>query len=201
MNASSSGFHPQPVTLNGDLVRLEPLELDHAAALLETVNEANWDYMVEPLPTDVEAMEGLIARALVNQADGHEVPFVLRSLADDRIVGSTRFMSIVGAHRVVEIGFTWLAPEAQRTGINTEMKFLLLDHAFRQLGALRVEFKTDSRNTRSIRALERIGATREGVLRRHRLCPDGHHRDSVYFSILDIEWEQRTRHFIRLMRR
>ena len=201
MNDKLPDFNPAPVILSGSIARLEPLTLDHGPDLLPTVSLRTWQFMVDACPQILCEMEGLITRGLIHQVEGSEVPFVIRRLTDNRVVGSTRYMSIIPAHRVVEIGFTWLAEDTQRTGINTEVKFLLLDHAFKNLGALRVEFKTDARNLQSIRALERIGATKEGILRNHRICADGHNRDSVYFSILHTEWEQRTRHFQRLMRR
>lgn len=112
-------------------------------------------------------------------------------------VGSTRFMDIRREHRGLEIGWTWLAPGVQRTRVNTEAKFLLLKHAFENLGALRVQLKTDARNTRSQRAIERIGGVMEGVLRRHMKVWDGHQRDTVYYSIVDTEWPAAKERFLQ----
>ena len=115
------------------------------------------------------------------------------------MVGSTSYLNPDPANRRVEIGWTWLTPAAQRTGINTEAKYLLLEHAFEHLDCIRVEFKTDARNARSRVALERIGATEEGTLRHHMIMPDGHLRDSTYFSIVRTEWPEVRAHLERLM--
>ena len=116
------------------------------------------------------------------------VPFAIRNLATGKICGSTRYMAIAPQDRGLEIGWTWLDASARRTGINTECKYLLLQHAFETLGTIRVQLKTDSRNLRSQNAIERIGGIREGVLRNHMILPDGYYRDSVYFSIIESEW-------------
>jgi RimJ/RimL family protein N-acetyltransferase len=114
--------------------------------------------------------------------------FVTRDRATSRIVGSTTCYVTDRRHRRIEIGFTWLAPSAQRTFVNTEAKYLQLRHCFESAGAIRVEFKTDARNARSRAAILRIGATEEGTLRSHMICWDGYRRDSVYFSITEPEW-------------
>jgi RimJ/RimL family protein N-acetyltransferase len=118
------------------------------------------------------------------------VAFAIVSAASGAAVGSTRFLNIERPHRALEIGWTWIGPAWQRSAINTECKLLLLGHAFEQLGAHRVTLKTDARNLRSQRAIERVGGVREGVLRRHRVCWDGFVRDSVYYGIIDGEWPQ-----------
>ncbi len=133
-------------------------------------------------------MERFVADALKQKAAGHEIPFVIEDTENNRLVGSTRYCDIQPAHRNLEIGWTWLTPDVWRTRVNTECKFLLLRHAFETLGAVRVCLKTDNRNVRSQQAIERLGGVREGVLRRHRILPDGFIRDSVYFSIVDAEW-------------
>lgn len=117
-----------------------------------------------------------------------QLPFAIVETARDRVVGSTRFLNIRPEHRSLEIGWTWLGQEWQRTAVNTEAKLLLLSHAFERLGCVRVEFKTDARNERSQQALERIGATREGVMRNHMIVQGNYVRDSVYFSIIDSDW-------------
>ena len=138
----------------------------------------------------MEATETWIRDSLAAQSAGTDLPFAV-VLADTGVaVGSTRYMDIRRAHRGLEIGWTWLAPGVQRTRVNSETKYLLLTHAFETLGAVRVQLKTDARNTRSQRAIERIGAVMEGAHRRHMLTWAGHIRDTIYYSILDTEWPQ-----------
>jgi N-acetyltransferase len=177
-----------PVQLVGRRVALVPLEASHTRALYEAGRHPKiWDYMFMRVETPDE-MHRLVQEALSARDAGTELPFVIVDRETGRIVGSTRFLDIAPAHRGLEIGWTWLAPEVWRTPINTECKYLLLRHCFEVLGAVRVQFKTDARNIRSQRALERIGAHKEGVLRRHRILPDGYIRDSVYYSIIAEEW-------------
>jgi len=133
-------------------------------------------------------MAGVGKAAIAQRRLKLEWPLVVVDRTTDTIVGSTRYLDIVPAHKAVEIGWTWLTPSVWRTSINTECKYLLLRHAFETAGAIRVCLKTDSRNLRSQAAIERIGGVREGVLRRHRILPDGYRRDSVYYSIIDEEW-------------
>jgi RimJ/RimL family protein N-acetyltransferase len=121
---------------------------------------------------------------------GTDLPFVAVQLSSGRVAGATRYLNIMPKDRGLEIGGTWYGPEFQRTAINTECKYLLLRHAFETLGCIRVQLKTDLRNERSQRAIERIGAVREGVLRNHMILPDGRYRHSVFYSILDTEWPQ-----------
>jgi RimJ/RimL family protein N-acetyltransferase len=180
----------ESVTLTGQRVRLEPLRLEHAPALCEALREAPnlWQYIYVQQPRSVEQMEQWVAQALQDQAQGTSLPFVIRDLASGQIVGSTRYLRIEVQHRGLEIGWSWLTPSAQRTGINTECKYLLLRHAFEQLGAIRVQLNTHSRNIQSQRAIERLGAVKEGVLRNNRIMPDGSYRHSVYYSIIESEW-------------
>ena len=135
-----------------------------------------------------EDLAAYLDEALAAQAAGTALPFATVDLASSRVVGSTRFGNAALAHGRVEIGWTWIAAPWQRTAVNTEVKTLLLTHAFERLGCIRVEFKTDERNQRSQRALERIGATREGVLRNHMIVQGGFYRNSVYFSVIEEEW-------------
>lgn len=182
-------FAPRPVTLEGKLIRLEPLALWHAPDLLQAAGEESiWAYMPLSGFPDLPAVEKWIQASLDAQAAGTDVVFAIVLRENGVAVGSTRYMDIRRAHRGLEIGWTWLAPGVQRTGVNTEAKYLLLKHAFEDLGAVRVQLKTDARNTRSQRAIERIGAVLEGAHRRHMVTWDGHIRDTIYYSVLDHEW-------------
>ena len=176
----------KPVVLDGIAVRLEPLDQSHAQGLYNRGREdADWAYMPRSSFVDMADTRQWIDEALGNS--GH-IPFAIVEKHKGRAVGSTRYLNIRPDHRGLEIGWTWLGREWQRTAINTEAKLLLLQHAFERLGCVRVEFKTDARNERSQRAIERIGATHEGVLRQHMIVQGGYKRDSVYFSIIDAEW-------------
>jgi RimJ/RimL family protein N-acetyltransferase len=177
-----------PVILEGDFVRLVPLSLEHLDPLCDAgLDEEIWRWMPVQVRTRAE-MLAWITEALAEQAAGRALPFATLHKADHRVVGCTRFGNIDTAHRRVEIGWTWIGKPWQRTAINTESKLLLLRHAFEKLGCLRVELKTDALNARSRRAILRIGATEEGVLRRHVVCSNGRVRDTVYHSVLDSEW-------------
>ncbi len=181
----------EPVILRGDVVRLELLSLDHAAGLLTTGEDlSTWDYMATNPCRSMDTMREWIHATLQEYAAGRCLPFAIFECTSGRTVGSTRYMNIVHKDRGLEIGWTWLASEARRSAINTECKYLLLRHAFETLGAIRVQLKTDSRNLRSQRAIERLGAVKEGVLRNHMIMPDGYFRHSVFYSILDSEWPQ-----------
>ena len=178
-----------PITLTGKLVRLEPLSESHVPALIVAARDENiWRYMLYGYPDNEKKMLTLVRDLLQRQANGTDLPFAVIQLASGRAVGMTRYLEIRPEHRALEIGGTWYATEFQRTAVNTECKYLMLRHAFEALGCTRVQFKADARNARSIRAIERLGAVREGVLRNHMITPDGTLRDSVYFSILDREW-------------
>ena len=175
----------QPLTLPGRLVRLEPLSQAHVPDLAEAGKEASlWQYMRYGQVTTPEKMGGLVGLLLEWQGRGTDLPFAVIHLESGRAIGMTRYMNISPADRNLEIGGTWYAPACQRTGVNTESKYLLLGHAFEDLGCLRVQFRTDVRNLRSQKAIERLGAVREGVLRDHMLLPDGTVRSSVIYSIL-----------------
>ena len=181
-------FEVNPVLLKGDSVRLEPLSQDHAQGLFNRGQEsADWAYMPRACFVDMADTRQWIDEALL--APG-QIPFAIVETGKNKAVGSTRYINIRPDHRSLEIGWTWLGKEWQRTAVNTEVKQLLLTHAFERLGCVRVEFKTDGRNLRSQRSLERIGATREGVLRNHMIVQRDFVRDSVYFSILDSEWTE-----------
>jgi RimJ/RimL family protein N-acetyltransferase len=178
----------KPVVLTGAGVRLEPLSQDHAQGLYNRGRgAADWVYMPRSCFIDLADTRQWIDEAL--QAPD-QLPFAIVESGKNKVVGSTRYLNIRLEHRSLEIGWTWLGQEWQRTGINTQVKLLLLSHAFERLGCVRVEFKTDERNARSQRALERIGATREGVLRNHMIVQGDYIRDSVYFSVIDQDWPQ-----------
>ena len=183
-------MNPRPITLAGKLVRLEPLQLAHTQDLFAalSVDPTIWRWWREMPPTDLAGMEAFLKGTLQEQAGGSVVAFAQIDLATGRAVGSTTYMDIRTEDRGLEIGSTWLGKPWQRTGINTEAKYLLLRHAFEDLGAARVQLKTDARNLQSQKAIARLGAVREGVLRKHRLVRDGYLRDSVMFSIIDDEW-------------
>jgi RimJ/RimL family protein N-acetyltransferase len=176
----------KPLVLSGNAVRLEPLAQEHAQGLYNRGRAADdWVYMPRACFIDMADTRQWIDEALDAPS---QLPFAIVETGKGKVVGSTRYLNIRSEHRTLEIGWTWLGQEWQRTGVNTEMKRLLLSHAFERLGCVRVEFKTDGRNLRSQRALERIGATREGVLRNHMIVQGDYVRDSVYFSVIDREW-------------
>ncbi|MBX3396225.1 MAG: GNAT family N-acetyltransferase [Phycisphaerae bacterium] len=183
-------FDPRPVVLSHDLVRLEPLALGHANDLCAAASQEieSWRYMPVPGLADAATAERWISEANARSAAGGEIAFAIVDGVSGRAVGSTRYLDIRREHRGLEIGYTWLSPDVRRTAVNTICKYLMLCHAFDRLGAIRVQLKTDSRNTRSQTAIERIGAVREGVLRSHMICWDGTLRDSVYYAITRDEW-------------
>ena len=178
-----------PVTLTGQHIRLEPLALAHVPALaVAGRDDSLWRYLPYGDTHNPAFMHNWVAELLERQSRGTDLPFAVIHLASQTPIGATRYMDIHAADHGLEIGGTWYAPAHQRTAANTEAKYLLLRHAFEAMGVIRVQLKTDARNERSQRAIERLGAVREGVLRDHMLMPDGHRRSSVYYSILDNEW-------------
>ena len=178
-----------PVTLTGKVVRLEPLSEAHIPALaLAGRDESIWKYMLYADLTSEESMTAWVRDMLRRQQTGTDLPFAVIHLASGRAAGATRYLEMRPPHRSLEIGGTWYAPEFQRTAVNTECKYLMLKYAFEEMKCIRVQFKADLRNERSVLAIERMGAVREGVLRNHYILQDGTFRDSVYFSILDREW-------------
>lgn len=178
----------RPVILTGRRVRLEPLSLDHLDDLVAVgADESIWALTIAR-PTDRSGIEAWIRSALAAGIAGTDVPFATIDLASGRAIGSTRFMSIVPDHRRLEIGWTWVGRAFQRTGANREAKLLQLSHAFEDLGANRVEFKTDARNEISRAALLGMGATFEGIFRNHMIMPNGPLRDSAWYSVVAEEW-------------
>ncbi len=181
----------KPVVLTGKHVRLEPLTLDHIPRLAEIgVGQNFWDFMLYGQMESEDDMRGWVMDIISRGEKETDLPFVVIHLATGSVAGATRYLNIMPKDRGLEIGGTWYEPEFQRTAVNTECKYLLLRHAFEALHAIRVQLKTDLRNERSQKAMERIGAKREGILRNHMILPDGRYRDSVYYSILDREWSE-----------
>lgn len=177
-----------PVTLQGSHVRLEPLSLGHLDWLCEVgLHPELWRWTVDSLRTR-EDMLDYVEAALQSERDGTARPFATISMQSGQVIGCTRFGNIDLRNRHVEIGWTWVGVPWQRSGVNTDAKYLMLRHAFEVLGCIRVEFKTDSMNERSRQALLRIGAKEEGTLRNHMVVHDGRYRHSVYFSVIDSEW-------------
>jgi N-acetyltransferase len=180
----------QPVVLEGQNARLEPLSLDHLPRLAEIgLGDDTFRWFTEPVRTPA-AMRKFIGTALDEQAAGTSLPFATLDRRLGLAVGSTRFMNIERVHLRVEIGGTWIAPAWQRTAINTEAKYLMMRHAFETWGCNRVELKTDSLNERSRRAIARIGAREEGIFRNHMVTASGRLRHSVYFSVIRKEWPE-----------
>lgn len=188
--------HPwvEPAVLEGSVVRLEPLSLDHLPGLISVGLDADiWRWMPVAIQTPGD-MRTYVETALEGRDSGREMPFATVEVASGRVIGGTRYLNIEPAHRRLEIGYTWLAPAWQRTAANTEQKLLMLGHAFNDLGALRVEFKTDSLNEKSRTALLGIGATEEGTMRNHMITQGGRRRHSVYFSVVEEDWPQVRQH-------
>ena len=181
-----------PVTLEGSVVRLEPIRREHEQLFWDVAkNDLEEIFRWIPYPMRTAQDFGkLVDKAFAEQDRGESVVFATLERSSGRVVGSTRFMNIDRANRRVEIGSTWIAPAWQRTAVNTEAKYLMLRHAFEVWGCIRVELKTDALNHKSRNAILRIGAKEEGTLRRHLVTWTGRVRDTVYFSILDSEWPQ-----------
>lgn len=195
-------FDPRPVTLGGRHVVLEPLRMEHAPALFGAVREPEiWTHLSGAAPGSVAEMERYVRDALDLQIVGEHLPWVTRRASDGAVIGTTRYGAIDRSNRSVEIGWTMLTAGARRTAANTEAKYLQLRHAFETLGALRVWLKTDVRNERSRRAIERIGGTLDGIVRNERILPSGRVRDACYYSFVDREWPDGRRHLEALLAR
>lgn len=186
----------KPVLLEGAEVRMEPLSMEHAAGLAACLDPSLTQWFPKPLVT-LEDTKGFIEEALAAQKSGSALPFATVSRATGKVVGATRFGNIDRANKHVEIGWTLVARDLQRSGVNTEAKLLMLQHAFETWGCLRVEFKTDSLNIQSRTALKRLGAVEEGIFRNHVICASGRIRHSVYFSITNEEWPAVRQKLIR----
>jgi len=176
------------IRLEGDLVALEPLTEEHADGLWAAAQAPEiWRWLAH-VGESRDTFDFWLEQALTANREGREGVFATRELASGELVGSSRYLAVRPADRVVEIGWTWLNPSAWRSGINVEAKLLMLTHAFEALGCVRVELKTDARNERSRAAMEAIPAQFEGILRNHMIVPDVGQRDSAYFSVIDEEW-------------
>jgi N-acetyltransferase len=191
----------EPIILEGRAVRLEPLSLQHLDALLEAGSDPEiWRHM----PSDCskrEEMRSAIETALEWRRAGTAFPFATIDRHTRKAIGSTRYMNIVPEHKRLEIGWTWISPAWQRSAINTEAKYLMMRHAFEEMGCNRVELKTSALNTRSRAAILRIGAREEGTLRSHMVNRDGTLRDTVYFSVIAPEWPEVKRRLEAMMER
>lgn len=180
----------EPVVLKGDRVEVEPLNLNHIGPLCEFgFNEDIWRWTVNKITTE-DQMRAYVESALNDQGKGIALPFATKLSDGYKIIGSTRFGNIDIANRKAEIGWTWVDPAWQRSFVNTEAKLLMLTHAFEVWGCVRVELKTDALNEKSRNAILRLGAVQEGIFRNHMITDDGRFRNTVYFSIIDTEWEQ-----------
>lgn len=180
-----------PVTLQGTHVRLEPLNESHIPGLTEIGKGQDfWDFMLYGRMETEDDMRNWVLDIMSRAAKGTDAPFAVIHLESGRVAGATRYLNIIPHDRGLEVGGTWYGLDFQRTIVNTECKYLLLKQAFEVLKCIRVQIKTDLRNVRSQKAIERIGAKKEGVLRNHMILPDGRYRDSVFYSILDWEWPQ-----------
>lgn len=193
MNESFTPLHIRlPLTLEGNVVRLEPIRREHASLFWE-VAKNDCEEIFRWIPYAMKTREDfgkLFEKAFAEQERGESVVFATIERSSGRAVGSTRFMNIDRVNKRVEIGSTWIAPSWQRTAVNTEAKYLMLRHAFEVWGCIRVELKTDALNQKSRNAILRIGAKEEGTLRRHLVTWTGRVRDTVYFSVLDSEWPE-----------
>ena len=193
----------EPVTVQGTLVRLEPLCLAHAAALYAASRDsAIWaDLAFAQPPRSLAEMERHIAAQLNEQQAGTRLPMAVISLSTGDAVGETGYHDILPKDFGLELGTTWLAPAVQRTGVNTESKYLLLGHAFEELGAIRVQLRARTTNVASQRAIERLGAVREGILRNNFIRPDGSYGDRIVYSIIASEWPDIKARLEAMMRR
>ncbi|EKR26831.1 acetyltransferase (GNAT) domain protein [Leptospira interrogans serovar Bataviae str. L1111] len=181
-------FPPEPISLIGNHVELHPLKMEHCEALTKTVLDGElWKLWFTLVPSP-EAMKQWIEKALKEEKEKSSLPFIVQSKVNGKIIGSTRYMNIEKTDRRLEIGSTWYSKEFQKTFVNTESKFLLLEHAFENLDCIAVEFRTHKLNQNSRRAIERLGATLDGILRNHRTMPNGTLRDTAVYSIISNEW-------------
>ncbi len=178
----------QPV-LKGKLVELHPIQVEHRQPIIDAASDGQlWEMTLTVIPSP-QTIDQYLNHAFENRDNGSHIPFVIIDAASRKVVGCTRFWKIDRANRKLEIGHTWLSQSFQRSGINTEAKYLLLTYAFEVMECVRVQFTTDENNTRSRAAILRIGAQQEGMIRHERIMPDGRKRNSVRFSIIDDEWK------------
>jgi RimJ/RimL family protein N-acetyltransferase len=181
-----------PVTLEGHYVLLSPMTRERAGALAEALGVAAadgsmWESKVTAIPRSGET-RAYVDQALAELDRGVSMPFVTIDRESGKVVGSTRYMNIEAPHRRLEIGTTWIGKSFQRTAINTEAKYLMLKHAFETLHCIAVDLRTHEKNVQSRAAIERLGAKLDGILRNHRIQPDGSLRNTAAYSIIDVEW-------------
>lgn len=178
----------EEITLPGERVELIPLSLEHAQPLAKAATDGElWKLWYTGVPSPDET-EVFVQQALLAKQTNGDLPFVIRDVAANKIIGSTRFCHVDNTNKRLEIGYTWYAKSFQRTGANTECKYLLLTHAFEQLNSIAVEFRTHWMNFQSRKAIARLGAKQDGILRNHKQLKDGSYRDTVVFSIIQSEW-------------
>ena len=178
----------EPVTLTGSKVILEPLSLEHLDGLISAVKDGElWKLWFTSIPAPEKAGE-YIKTALDMRENAGAMPFVVRDRESNKIIGCTRYFNVDEVNQRLEIGYTWYSESYQRTAANTECKYLLLSHAFEKLDAIAVEFRTHWHNHKSRAAIARLGAKQDGVLRNHQRTADGSYRDTVVFSIINLEW-------------
>ena len=194
-------IHPKPATLEGHGVRLEPLSRAHAPGLVEAAKDGKlWELFFTSVP-EVEQVPAYISGALAGQEKGDMLPWAVRDLKSGAIVRSTRYHDIIPASDRVEIGWTWYAKRVQRSHVNTACKLLLFEYAFEKLGCKVVGLRTDNFNFRSQRAIEALGANKDGVIRHHWVRRDGSVRDTVMYSVLAHEWPDVKKHLLLRLRR
>ena len=187
--------------LHGSQVRLEPLNQSHIEGLFKAGSDHDdWRYLPIAGFAVLEDAHAWYQQAMGMLKDSLHYPYVLVSPENNEVMGSSRYMNVQAKDYVLEIGYTWLARKFQRSAVNTQAKLLLLDNAFENMGANRVEIKTDARNLKSQRAIERIGAKKEGVLRKHKIAQGGFVRDTVMYSIINAEWPTVKANLIQLLR-
>ena len=178
----------EPVTLTGSKVVLEPLSLEHLDGLISAVKDGElWKLWFTSIPAPEKAGE-YIKTALGMRENAGAMPFIVRDRESNKIIGCTRYFNVDEVNQRLEIGYTWYSESYQRTAVNTECKYLLLSHAFEKLDAIAVEFRTHWHNHKSRAAIARLGAKQDGVLRNHQRTADGSYRDTVVFSIINLEW-------------
>ena len=176
------------IELEGNIVKLIPMHMSHKDALIKAASDGRlWELWFTSVPSE-KTIEDYILNAIRQRESGQGFPFVVINIKTNQIIGSTRYCNASSENRRLEIGYTWYASKNQQTGVNTECKYLLLEYAFEALNCIAVEFKTNWYNIKSKEAITRLGAKLDGVLRNHRISPDGSLRDTVIYSIINQEW-------------
>ncbi|MDV6234538.1 GNAT family protein [Leptospira ellisii] len=196
-----TAYPPQPLILVGETIELHPLKKEHADALAQAVSDGElWKLWFTTVPSP-EKMKTWIETALEEETQKRSLPFAVYHKKDRKFIGSTRYMNLEKGERRLEIGSTWYSKSYQKTSVNTECKLLLLGHAFETLECIAVEFRTHRLNETSRKAIERLGAVLDGILRNHRTMPDGTLRDTVVYSVIRNEWPTVKSHLTFKLRR